>query len=157
MADQKPRSNAETILEAIQDMHAAEQIVTRETLADHTGLRLTVVDDRLSYLVNNGRIHRVQRGVFVPAEQHRPARHISRTLLPDGTTVLDIGDQVIHLTPREARMLGETMAGAAQSYAAVEIGHQTAQLNSQLRAEIQDLRRQLRQIAATKNFPAGSF
>ena len=70
------------MLEAIKDLHAQEQIVTRETLSDLTGLKLTVIDDRLSYLIDSGDIHRVQRGVFVPAPEHKPARIVSKTVLP---------------------------------------------------------------------------
>ena len=83
------KSSADILLEAIQDMHTQEQIVTRETLAANAGLAdmtKTQIDDRLAYLENNGRIVRVQRGVYVPAEQHKPARHVSRSLLPDGTS-----------------------------------------------------------------------
>jgi hypothetical protein len=35
------------VLQAVQDLHAQEQIVTRETLAEFTGLKLAIVDDRL--------------------------------------------------------------------------------------------------------------
>ena len=35
------KSNAETILEAIEDLHNQEQIVTRETLSQLTGLKLS--------------------------------------------------------------------------------------------------------------------
>ena len=139
------RPTAETILEAIQDLHAREQIVTRETLAEVTGLKLTTIDDRLGYLLDNGRIRRVQRGVFVPMEQHKPARPISRTLCPDGTTVLEIGETVMILSPRESRMLGEVMAGAAQQFVAIEIGHEGARLNSALAAQVSEVRRELRQ------------
>lgn len=137
------KSTAETILEAIQDLHSREQIVTRETLAEITQLKLTTIDDRLAYLVDNGRIRRVQRGVFVPAEQHRPARPISRTLCPDGTTVLEVGDSVMILTPRESRMIGELMAGSSQQYAAIEIGHEAARLNAVLSAQISEVRREV--------------
>jgi hypothetical protein len=140
------RSTAETILEAIQDLHAREQVVTREILAEVTGLKLTTIDDRLGYLLDNGRIRRVQRGVFVPMEQHKPARPISRTLCPDGTTVLEIGDAVMILTPRESRMLGEVMTGAAQQFVAIEIGHEGARLNAVLSAQVSDVRRELRQL-----------
>ena len=68
------KSNAETILEAIEDLHNQEQIVTRETLSQLTGFKLSIVDDRLSHLVDSGQIIRVQRGVFIPAPKHRPAR-----------------------------------------------------------------------------------
>lgn len=140
------RSTAEIVFEAIQDLHAREQIVTREILAEMTGLKLTTIDDRLGYLLDNGRIRRVQRGVFVPMEQHKPARPISRTLCPDGTTVLEIGDAVMILTPRESRMLGEVMTGAAQQFVAIEIGHEGARLNAVLSAQVSDVRRELRQL-----------
>ena len=140
------RSTAEIVLEAIQDLHAREQIVTREVLAEMTGLKLTTIDDRLGYLLDNGRIRRVQRGVFVPMEQHKPARPISRTLCPDGTTVLEIGEAVMILTPRESRMLGEVMTGAAQQFVAIEIGHEGARLNAVLSAQVSDVRRELRQF-----------
>ena len=143
MTDPKPRSNAEIVLGAIEDLHAREQIVTREILAELTGLKLTTIDDRLGHLVDTGKIRRVQRGVFVPLEQHKPARPISRTLCPDGTTVLEVGDTVMILSPRESRMIGELMAGSSQQFAAIEIGHETARLNAALQAQISEVRREV--------------
>ena len=137
------KTSAEIVLEAVQDLYAREQLVTRETLAELTGLKFTTIDDRLAYLVDNGRIRRVQRGVFVPAEQHKPARPISRTLCPDGTTVLEVGDTVMILSPRESRMIGELMAGSSQQYAAIEIGHEAARLNAVLSAQISEVRREV--------------
>lgn len=156
------KSTAETVFEAIQDLHAREQIVTRETLAEMTGLKMTTIDDRLGYLVDNGRIRRVQRGVFVPMEQHKPARPISRTLCPDGTTVLEVGDTVMILSPRESRMLGELLAGSGQQFAAVGIGHEAARLNAVLAAQVSEVRRELCQhqdaeCAASENFSSMSF
>ena len=142
-ATKPTKSNAEIVLEAVQDLFAREQIVTRETLSELTGLKLTTIDDRLGYLLDNGRIRRVQRGVFVPLEQHKPARPISRTLCPDGTTVLEVGDTVMILSPRESRMIGELMAGSSQQYAAIEIGHETARLNAVLQAQISEVRREV--------------
>ena len=143
------KSNAEIVLSAVQDLFAREQIVTRETLAELTGLKLTTIDDRLGHLVDTGKIRRVQRGVFVPLEQHRPARPISRTLCPDGTTVLEVGDTVMILSPRESRMIGELMAGSSQQYAAIEIGHETARLNAALQAQISDVRREVARMGLT--------
>ncbi len=143
------KSTADMVLEAMQDLHAREQIVTRETLAEITGLKLTTIDDRLGYLLDNGRIRRVQRGVFVPLEQHKPARPISRTLCPDGTTVLEIGDTVMILSPRESRMIGELMAGSSQQYTAIEIGHETARLNAVLAAQISEVRREVARMGLT--------
>lgn len=143
------KTSAEIVLEAVQDLYAREQLVTRETLAELTGLKLTTIDDRLGYLLDNGKIRRVQRGVFVPLEQHKPARPISRTLCPDGTTVLEVGDTVMILSPRESRMIGELMAGSAQQYASVEIGHEAARLNAALSAQISEVRREVARMGLT--------
>ena len=142
-ATKPTKSNAEIVLSAVQDLFAREQIVTREILSELTGLKLTTIDDRLGHLVDTGKIRRVQRGVFVPLEQHRPARPISRTLCPDGTTVLEVGDTVMILSPRESRMIGELMAGSSQQYAAIEIGHEAARLNAVLQAQISEVRREV--------------
>ncbi|MDX9742070.1 MAG: hypothetical protein RBT81_12985 [Gammaproteobacteria bacterium] len=148
-ATKSRKSTAEIVLEAIQDLYAREQLVTREVLSDVTGLKLTTIDDRLSHLVDNGCIRRVQRGVFVPMEQHKPARPISRTICPDGTTVLEVGDTVMILSPRESRMIGELMAGSSQQYAAIEIGHETARLNSLLSAQVCEVRREVARMRLT--------
>lgn len=139
----EPKPNAQTILEAIEDLHNQEQIVTRETLASSTGLKLSIIDDRLSYLVDNGQIIRVQRGVFIPAARHRPSRIMSKTVLPDGTVKIDIGDDVLTLTPREARNLGNLMVAEAMQYANIEMGHHMAILQSEVSGQVRKLNRQV--------------
>lgn len=138
------KSNADLILEAIKDLHNQEQIVTRETLAQLTNLKLSIIDDRLSYLVDSGYIIRVQRGVFVPAPKHRPARLMSKTVLPDGTVKIDIGDdQILTLTPREARHLGSLMVAEAMQYSNIEMGHHMAILQSEVTGQVRKLARQV--------------
>lgn len=151
------KPSTEVVMEAIEDLHAQEQVVTRETLAEVTGLKLTVIDDRLSYLVDSGQIHRVQRGVFVPAPQHKPARLISKTMLPDGSVSIEIGDDyVVLLTPRENRRLAELMAGAGMQFATIELGHQTANVLAEQQLQIKQLKRDvhsLRKALRAKNSP----
>jgi hypothetical protein len=138
------KSNAETILEAIEDLHNQEQIVTRTTLADLTGLQLSIIDDRLSYLVDSGQIIRVQRGVFIPAPKHRPSRIMCKMVLPDGTVKIEIGDdEVLTLTPREARNLGNLMVAEAMQYANIEMGHHMAILQSEISGQVRKLTRQV--------------
>lgn len=144
------KSTAEIVLEAVQDLHAKEQIVTRETLAEVTGMKLVVIDDRLSYLADNGKIRRVQRGVYVPMEQHKPARLITRTLLPDGTTVLEIGDEVLQLTPRESRVVGELMSGSGQQFAAIQVGHEAEFMAATLSAKVRRMENILRDLMAER-------
>lgn len=135
------RSSTQIILEAVQDLHAQEQVVTRETLNALTGLKLSIIDDRLGALVDDGLVVRVQRGVYVPAETHPPARVISKMLLPDGTVKIDIGDQVLTLTPKEDRMLAQLMAGVVMQTAAIEVGHQSAMMAGELNGRLNRLER----------------
>lgn len=138
------KSNAEKILEAIEDLHNQEQIVTRETLSKLTGFKLSIIDDRLAYLVDSGQIVRVQRGVFVPAPKHRPSRIMSKMVLPDGTVKIEIGDdEVLTLTPREARNLGNLMVAEAMQYANIEMGHHMAILQSEISGQVRKLTRQV--------------
>jgi hypothetical protein len=146
------KTNKQLVLEAVEDLHRMEQIVTRETLANHTGLKLSVIDDRLKALVADERIVRVQRGVFVPVAQHPPARQISHTELPDGTVVLDIGDEVLHLTPREARTLGAMLGGRAMQAAQIDLGNAAVFANAELSARL----RQLERIIAQADLPIAS-
>ena len=145
------KSNAETILEAIEDLHNQEQIVTRTTLADLTGLQLSIIDDRLSYLVDSGQIIRVQRGVFIPAPKHRPSRIMSKMVLPDGTVKIEIGDdQILTLTPREARNLGNLRVAEAMQYANIEMGHHMAILQSEISGQVRKLTRQVGDLMDSK-------
>lgn len=130
------KSSTQVVLDALRDLHQKEQIVTRETLHELTGLKLSIIDDRLKALIEEMLIVRVGRGVFVPAEQHPPARPMSKTLLPDGTVNLEIGDTVLILTPAEDRMLASIQAGVMMQAAAIEVGHQTAALSGELRQRL---------------------
>lgn len=144
MKSDELRSNSQIILEAIEDLHAQEQIVTRTTLAELTELQLTIIDDRLSYLVDTGQIVRVQRGVFVPAIKHRTARMMSKTVLPDGTVSIEIGNSIVlTLTPREARNLGNLMVAEAMQYANIEMGHHMAILQSEVSGQVRKLSKQV--------------
>ena len=142
------KSSSEIILDAVREMHGQEQIVTRETLAEFTGLTMTKVDDLIGVLIENGLVVRVQRGVFVPAVQFPPARPISKTILPDGWVKIEIGDELLTLTPRESRMLGELSSGAGQQMAAIELGHQATQGIAELLAKCHALQRRLAALEA---------
>lgn len=142
-------TNKQRVLDAVIDLHNQEQIVTRETLSDILDLKQTIIDDNLSSLTNDGFIHRVQRGVYVPTVEHKPARLISKIPLPDGTVVIDIGDSIVlTLTPKEARTLGSLMMCEAMQYSNIEIGHHAALATAKMELELKQMRKQLRDLAA---------
>lgn len=138
------KSSTQVVLDAVIELHGMEQIVTRKSIEDLTQLKAGIIDDRLKHLVNEGLIHRLERGVFVPVVQHPPARQISHTELPDGTVVLDVGDDVLKLTPREARTLASMLGARAIQASQIELGNQAALLNAQLGLRVLQLERQVR-------------
>lgn len=114
---EKRRATGKLILEAITDLHNSEQIVTREVLVQVTGFKMPIVDWHVNQLVDDEKIRRVKAGVFVPIGTHRPARPITRSIVPDdGTSVLEIGETVLVLTPKESRMMGEIFGGVPSPY-----------------------------------------
>lgn len=147
------KSSTQIVLDAVQDLHSQEQVVTREALQELTKLKLTIIDDRLKHLADEGMIHRLQRGVFVPVEQHPPARQISHTELPDGTVVLDVGEEVMHLTPREARTLATMLGARALQASQIELGNQAAIMNAELALRVRQLERQVRAFVAERGEP----
>ncbi|WAB91982.1 hypothetical protein OSS47_28355 [Pseudomonas citronellolis] len=147
----KGKSSTQIILEAVRDLHAQEQIVTRDTLAEVTGLKPGIVDDRLKALIDDMLVLRVERGVFVPAPELPPARPVTKTLIPGGWVKIEIGDDhILTLTPAENRALGELMSGAGQQYAAIEIGHQNAILAAELAAKVRKLEKQIKALNADR-------
>ena len=106
-------STTTAIYEAAQDLHAMGTEITRHTIAELTQLPMVVVDDRLRALAEDGRIKRLVRGVYAVVKQYPPTRPMSKTVLADGFVKIEIGDEVLTLTPREDRVLAVLMAGAA--------------------------------------------
>lgn len=142
------RTTKQQIFDAVQDMHNQEQMVTREALQEVTGLKLTIIDDRLSTLVDNGELIRKKRGVFVPAVQHPPARPISKTVMPDGTVKIEIGDDVLTLTPREDRLLAGVQAGAALQFIGVGTEQDVVQVVADLRIRMREMEARQRVASA---------
>lgn len=140
-------TNKQRVLDAVIDLHNQEQIVTRETLSDILDLKRISIDESLSTLVNEGFIHRVVNGVYVPMVEHKPARIISKIVLPDGTTVIDIGDTIVlTLTPKEARIVGSLMMCEAMQYSNIEIGHHAALTTAKMDLQTKEMRREIREL-----------
>lgn len=141
-------TNKQMVLDAVVDLNNQEQSVTRETLSVVIDLPLAIIDEKLTSLVNDGLIHRIQRGVYLPTIKHNQARIISKIVLPCGTVKVDIGDDVWTLTPKEARVLGSLMAADAMQYSNIEIGHHAALTTAKMDLEMKEMRKQLRALSA---------
>lgn len=101
----------EVVLNAVKELYSLEQVATRTTVTELTGLKQSLVDDCIKYLCDEMMIRRVERGCYVPVIRYPAPRQIWQAVLPDGTVKLEIGDDVLTLTPVEARTLGMQMSG----------------------------------------------
>ena len=137
------KSTGQVIWDAITDLHNQEQIVTREVLADITGLRMTVIDDHVSRMVDDSRLRRVRAGVFVPVALLPPARPVMASIQTDGFVTLEIGDTVLILQPREARMVGALMAGQFAQFSNIQSGHEAGVIALELAGRVKRLEREL--------------
>lgn len=137
------KNSTDAIFDAVVDLHNNEQIVTRTTLAAILDMKIGIIDDRLSYLVDIEKIMRVERGVYVPVIQHPVSRIMSKMVLPDGTVKIEIGDEVLTLTPKEARTLGNLVVAEAMQYSNIELGHNMAVIQSSLAGQIKRLSHQV--------------
>ena len=130
------KSSTDMVLETIQEMYDNEQTVTRQGIADITGLPMSIIDDRISVLLEDGLIARLQRGVFMPKPRYNRTRAVSKTVLPDGVVIIEVGDHVLHLNPREARALGQCMMGDGYSFHNIQAGKEFYSLRSELEQRV---------------------
>ena len=101
------------VYQSVRDLHAVGRAATRETVAEMCRLPLLVVDEQLRALHKAGQVVRVLRGHYEPALAFDPPRPVSKTILADGSTKIEIGDDVLTLSPAEDRALGLVMVGSA--------------------------------------------
>lgn len=149
----KPIPSTERIFQAVRELRAMDQIATRETVAELTGLKLSVVDDRLRNLVDDGRLKRLLRGVYELVESFPEPRAISKTVLPSGAVVYDIGDDVLTLSPQEARVLAELSMGAAGTAVLINSTNQHLYLATELAAKVEKMEREMKALKAHKPNP----
>lgn len=129
-------STKDTVFAAVRELRALEQIATRERVRDVTNLRQTIVDDRLRELADEGVLRRLARGVYEVVATFPPARIMSCTELDDGRVKLDIGDDVLTLTPAEARKLARGLTGFTRDLLAIEANRQVSDLIDRIHAEV---------------------
>lgn len=139
------------ILEAVIDLHAQEQIVTRDKIGEILPhLSLQKISDRLSYLIETNQISRAERGVYVPVITHAPSRPICKYILPDGTVKIELGDQIITMTPKESRYLGNLMVAEAMQFSNIELGHTVSVMQNQVVDQMRRFERKLEKIVGRK-------
>lgn len=143
------------VLEAVQELHSQGLPSTREAIARVTRLKLVSVDESLKALKEIDLVWAPERGVYRPIVAHPPSRAISKTILPSGLVKLEIGDDVLTLTPQENRMLAELQAGAAAQVASLEGANAVLELAYQANRLIQSeiMRQRAGQVGEAEEVP----
>lgn len=142
------KSTAQRIWDAITDLYDQEQVVTRETLAEVTGLKMTIIDDHVGRMVDNEQLRRVRAGVFVPIPRYDPPRLVYGSMTTDGFFVLEVGDQVVVMQPREARQAGALLAGQFAQFSNIQSGHEAGVVVAEVYARMKRLEKELAALKA---------
>lgn len=146
-----PPSSTQVIYNAVLELHALGKEATRSRVAELTGLKLTIVDDRLRALVNEERtLTRSSRGVYEPVPHFPPPRAMSISILFDHRVKLELGDDILTLTPEEARRVARGLGGFADDARVLETtrAHLAAitEISAHAKAEKEDARQLKMQI-----------
>ena len=144
----KPITSTDRIYDAVRELRSLEQIATRETVAELTGLKLSVVDDRLRTLVDDGKLKRLLRGIYELVETYPETRVISKTVLPGGYVKWDIGNEVLTLTPAEDRTMAQMSIGAAGQAVMIHSTNQHLYLATELAAKVEAQGREIKALRA---------
>lgn len=105
-------STLHIVLSCIKELTANTGMAPRAAIIESTGLSPHIIKERIDELLESGQIKRRERGVYQHVTVFAPARAISRTVLPDGLAVIEVGDTVLHLTPHEEKRLSSMYGGA---------------------------------------------
>lgn len=143
MAPEEHLTTGEAIYQAAVDLHNAGRVITRQVLQKITTFKMGIVDDHVTRMVDNGRLRRVTSGVLEVVEQFPANRPISKTVLANGTTKLEVGDQLLELTPGEARVLGKSLMGEAMELAQIQGEREVHDLAAKTERQLEEVRRQL--------------
>ena len=100
----------ESVFNAMLSLHQKGIAVTRESLQQVTGEPLNRIREHIDSLIESGRVERLHRGVYRPMIEH-DNRPVSVTAMPDGSAKIEVGDNLLMLSPVESGCLGQLLQG----------------------------------------------
>lgn len=140
--------STQRVYEAVRDLREVDQIATRETVAELTGLKMSVVDDRLRALVDDNKLKRLLRGVYELVETFPEPRPIYCGILHSGMVKMEVGENVLTLTPSEARRAARALGGFADDARVIESTRSHLFLATELAAKVESQGRELKTMRA---------
>ena len=146
-------TSTQRVYDAVRDLREVDQIATRETVAELTGLKMSVVDDRLRTLVDDGRLRRLLRGVYEMVEVFPPPRNTYAGIMQNGMVKVEVGEEVWTLTPSEARRVARVLGGFAEDARILESSRAHLFLATELAAKVEKMEREMKALKAHKPNP----
>ncbi len=150
MTSRPEKSTTDQVYAAVQELREQEQIATRDTVATLTGLKMTIVDDRLRTLVDEGRLRRLIRGVYELVQAYPPPRPMFFGILADGFVKLEVGEDVLTLSPQEARRIARGLSGMAEDARMLESTREHMFMVQDVAARVEKHRNILNQLLRAK-------
>lgn len=106
----QPKSNRESVLNAINILCEHRDAATRQQIVAMTGIKMGIVDEHVKNLRLSDQVRMLSPGFYAPVDQE-PDRPVSATVLPRGRLKIELGDQVMDVNPREGFALAKLLAG----------------------------------------------
>ena len=139
------------VFDAVRELHALGQIASREKVQEISGLRQTIVDDRLRALADEGKLRRLTRGVYEVMATFPAPRAQSISELDDGRVLFELGDIAFTMTPAEARKAGRLLGGFGSDATLIDTATTHLRLAADTAAEVVMLKRELKAVRALLN------
>jgi len=112
-----PKRNREVVLQCIIDVCGHGGYASRAKIVELTQLKYPAVDEQIDRLKSDGLIRPLYNGVFEAVDQTED-RCVSATGLPFGRTKIEVGEEILSLTPRETFVLAKLLAGVLLAFRA---------------------------------------
>lgn len=161
MASTPERTTNETIFQACMDLHNAGRQISRQVLVKVTGLRMGIVDDHVTRLVEWDKLRRVSNGIVEVVEQFPSNRKVQKTVMGDGMIEIALGGEVLEMTPSEAALIGQMLMGEATMFAQLrgdrDVSDKVAMLERQRKEDRRQMDRMIDTIARLSQQPQLAF
>ena len=139
-------ANGHLIWQTILELRNTERRINRRALADLTGLKPGIVDDHVERWIEKDQLRRAGNGELEVIEQFPASRPVSVTGLRSGLVKLEIGSDLLELTPTEARDVARWFHGFLHELAQADSANRAVVLAHELARELKEARREIKAL-----------
>ena len=138
--------NGHLIWDTILELRNSERRINRRALADITGLKPGIVDDHVERWIEKDQLRRAGNGELEVIEQFPASRPVSVTGLRSGLVKLEVGSDLLELTPTEARDIARWFHGFVHELAQVDAANKAMIVAHEQARELKLVRKEVRRL-----------